>query len=687
MSSSHRRSPLLAAGCAVVALATAAPAPAWADPAPTYETLLERIGQTPVNIEAGALLEAAEARVRQARVRPNPQIGLTADGVLGSGPYDGYSNAETSLALTQDLELWGRRGARVEVARGEAGAVALRRDLAGIDAAGRLALVYAEAEAADRRFQLAKEALTITLADARAALLLVEEGREPLLRGIQAETEAASARASLDEAGAEREAAFARLTATAMLPAAVTSIDAGVLDRAPSTPDQSGAVSPVVRVAEAERETAERRIRVERIAARPNVSASVGVRRYEAEDATALTFGVSMPLPLFDRNRGNIQAAQAEFRAANARLDGARLDEAADRSAAQARLNASASRVGATDAGVTSAEEAYRLSRLGFEAGRISQLELRASRAALISARNAAVDAPPRAGPGGNRPRAPAKPHPVWSRPVKTQIKTRKTWLMAGAAAAVIVIGGAAFLMTRDDSAPSTPVQASAEAGDDGEAAGEAKEGVITLTPAQIDAAGITVMAVGRGGGGETRLAGRVEPMIDARAAVAASVGGRVERVLVAPGQSVRAGQALAVLVSGEAATFRADADAAAAAADAARRAYQRNDSLSSQGVVARQEVETSRAQSLSADAAARAARARAVGGRGPQCIGSHQRLQPDFGRGDVGSGRSGRIRAPRRRDRRGHQSCPCGTGVQCAACAGRPGSGGFVVAGARADR
>ena len=47
----------------------------------------------------------------------------------------------------------------------------------------------------------------------------------------------------------------------------------------------------------------------------------------------------------------------------------------------------------AADAGVTSSEEAYRLSRIGFEAGRISQLELRGTRAALITARNAAVDA------------------------------------------------------------------------------------------------------------------------------------------------------------------------------------------------------------------------------------------------------------------------------------------------------
>jgi len=205
---------------------------------------------------------------------------------------------------------------------------------------------------------------------------------------------------------------------------------------------------------------------------------------------------------------------------------------------------------------------------------------------------------------------------------VKTQIKTRKTWLMAGAAVAVVAIGGGAFLLTRDGPAPSAPVQASAEAGAEEEAAGKVEEGVIALTPAQIEAAGITVMAVGRGGGGEIRLAGRVEPMIDARAVVAASVGGRVERVLVAPGQSVRAGQPLAVLVSGEAATFRADADAAAAAADAARSAYQRNDSLASQGVVARQEVETSRAQSLSADAAARAARARASAAGGPNASG-----------------------------------------------------------------
>ena len=367
--------------------------PAGADPAPSFEVLLDRLGETPAAMEADALMDAAEARVRQARVRPNPELGLEAENAFGTGPFRGYDNAETTLSLSQDLELWGRRSARVGVARAEAGTAALRRDLADVEAASRLALVYAEAEAAERRFQLAEEALTVTIADTRAALILVEEGREPLLRGIQGETEAAAARATLDEAQAERDAAFARLTAVAMLPTTVTSIDASLLDRTPAGAIGAVVAAPEVLVAEAERAAAESRIEVERVRGRPDVTASLGVRRYEAEDATALTFGVSMPLPLFDRNRGAIDAARAEFRAAEARLIGARQEAEADRNAAEARLRASASRVAAADAGIRAAEEAYRLSRIGFEAGRISQLELRSSRAALINARNAAVDA------------------------------------------------------------------------------------------------------------------------------------------------------------------------------------------------------------------------------------------------------------------------------------------------------
>ncbi len=386
-------SPRLAAGCAAAAVLTAMGGQALADPAPSYETLIGQTSAAPLNIEATALVEAAEARARQASARPNPEVALDVENVLGSGPYSGTENAEGSLTVSQNLELWGRRRARVEVAQAEAGAAGLRRDLASVEASSRLALAYAEAEAAQRRFVVANEALEIALADGRAALALVEEGREPLVRGLQAESEVASARASFDEAAAERDAAFARLTAVAMLMTPVTSIDDSLLDRTPSGGASLQADTLGVRVAQAERDAAERRISVEQIRALPDVTASVGFRRFEVEGETALTFGVSLPLPLFDRNRGNIDAARADYRAADARVDQARQDAGSDRAAASARLAASASRVRAADGGVTAAEEAYRLTRIGFEAGRLSQLELRASRSALIAARNAAIEA------------------------------------------------------------------------------------------------------------------------------------------------------------------------------------------------------------------------------------------------------------------------------------------------------
>lgn len=201
---------------------------------------------------------------------------------------------------------------------------------------------------------------------------------------------------------------------------------------------------------------------------------------------------------------------------------------------------------------------------------------------------------------------------------------SNKTLLIGGVAALVVLGGGGLYLaMGRSEAPPAASGEAGpADEGGPVEGEAAAPEGFVALSAAQAQAAGLVVVGVGRGGGAETRLAGRVEPMVDARAAVAASVGGRVERVLVAPGQSVRIGQPLASIVSGEAATFRADADAAAAEAEAARQAYQRNRNLAAQGVVARQEVEASRAQLLSAEANTRAARARSSAAGSPSASG-----------------------------------------------------------------
>ena len=213
-----------------------------------------------------------------------------------------------------------------------------------------------------------------------------------------------------------------------------------------------------------------------------------------------------------------------------------------------------------------------------------------------------------------------------------------RLWL----AAAILLALGAGFGLARLLGTPATETtDQHAQADDhddegDGHAEGkpeaEGEEGLIALTPDQIKASGIDVVAVSRGGGHETRLSGRVEPAVGARASIAATIGGRVERVLVAPGSQIQAGEPLVVVVSGEAATLRASADAASAEAEAARLVLQRDQSLVDQGVVARQELEASRARSLAADATARAARAQVAAAGSPDAQGRTTIARPVTG-------------------------------------------------------
>ncbi len=200
----------------------------------------------------------------------------------------------------------------------------------------------------------------------------------------------------MDEARAARATAFGNLTALSGTASPITSIPTSLLDQtAPILATSGGdpSTTPAYAAAQAEREAAARRLRLERTQAVPDVALSVGVRRFNDEDATALVAGVSVPLPLFDRNRGNIAAARAEVAAAEARLNAARLEaDAAARSGA-ARQAASETRLAAAREAERTAEEAYRLTRIGYEGGKLALLEVLNARRELAEARTQTIDA------------------------------------------------------------------------------------------------------------------------------------------------------------------------------------------------------------------------------------------------------------------------------------------------------
>ena len=134
-------------------------------------------------------------------------------------------------------------------------------------------------------------------------------------------------------------------------------------------------------------------LEVEEQGSQPARAGSAGFRRLAGEDATAFVGGVSVPFPIFDRNRGATQAARAELNGAEARLRQAELEASSDAASAQAQARSAVLRVQAATSGESAAAEAYRLARLGYDAGRLPLLELSSARRSLATARIRTLDA------------------------------------------------------------------------------------------------------------------------------------------------------------------------------------------------------------------------------------------------------------------------------------------------------
>lgn len=389
--SRHRLAALLG-GFAGVMLAGAA----WADPAPPFAQLLKQAQASPRVAALDADVDRAKGLAEQARARPNPTISLYGENFAGSSPYAGFGRTETTLQYNQPFELGGKRSARV--AAGEAGvsAAAARGHQGRVLFAHELALAYVAVELADKRIEIAEDEVEEAEADFKLAGALVAAGKEARLRALQSETELNAARAMLEGTRATRTAALARLSALAGAEASFTGISESLLDRL-AAPPSYGPVDPKrnagYATALADREAAARHAIAERKRAIPDVTGQIGVRRLEGDRATAIVAGISLPLTLFDRNKGNIAAAEAELRGAEARAANARFEAEANVRAVLALIAAAESRIAAADRTLRTAQETYRLARVAYEAGKSPLSELLTARHGLGIARGVGVDA------------------------------------------------------------------------------------------------------------------------------------------------------------------------------------------------------------------------------------------------------------------------------------------------------
>lgn len=287
---------------------------------------------------ARAEVDAARARLQQAGLRPNPMLDLA-----GQQNVAGPDNS-VSVGVTVPLDLNGRKEGRMAVAEREVELKAALLAERERRLRAEIRLKVGEVLAAMRNLVVTRELLDVN----RQGLALMEErvrrGAAPPLEGSLVLVEVNRLDAAHQLLGSRVEVLRLQLKALAGLPPEEP-IDVGGALEAPAVRADRGsglaratAVRPDIRAARAEAAMARARIQKEEAEGRWDASVNVGYQRQEIgfglsgitdrggtrpiQDTFHMVGGgLTITLPVRNRNEGNVKAAQAETRAAERRRE------------------------------------------------------------------------------------------------------------------------------------------------------------------------------------------------------------------------------------------------------------------------------------------------------------------------------------------------------------------------------
>jgi cobalt-zinc-cadmium efflux system outer membrane protein len=283
------------------------------------DQLLALVDGLPELEAAKALEAAAVARAQGAGRLPNPELFGEFEDLGLSNPA--FSRSQTTLGLTQELPLGGRRGAQTKSAQLEARQAALdlaaTRRLLGTEAAALFFETLAEAQ----RLNL----LAAAQEEARRELLRLRQ-REGLGEGAGHETLAWEAELS-STCGALLEECDRYQQQLAALAGLLGEPDwqrlrpVGTLRRSqtpPASVQPDKQAWPELEAASVGVQQARANLEHQHSLAIPDVAIGAGLRGLDGFDGQTLVFSIALPLPVFDRNQASIGDAAAQLRRAQA---------------------------------------------------------------------------------------------------------------------------------------------------------------------------------------------------------------------------------------------------------------------------------------------------------------------------------------------------------------------------------
>jgi len=259
--------------------------------------------------------QAAAAERVQAGLRPNPVLDVAVENVAGGGPYTHFDGAETTLSLGQLIELAGKREKRREAAGLNAALAHWDYEAKRCDLITATYLAFIDVLAEQRRVSLHQDLFEIARQVSASVAARLEAGKVSPLEAAKAEIAVSNARMQWLQ-GQERlkvlRSNLAGYWATDRL--AFSRVE-GELDQISQVPSKEQLDDLILQNPDVARWVTEidlrrARLELERAQSVPDVTVTLGYRQLSEFSENTWVAGLALPLPLFNRNQGNIQKAR-----------------------------------------------------------------------------------------------------------------------------------------------------------------------------------------------------------------------------------------------------------------------------------------------------------------------------------------------------------------------------------------
>ena len=259
---------------------------------------------------------AADARALQRGLRPNPELGIEIENAGGTGALSGFDSAETTIAIRQLIELGNKAEKRRKVA-------ALEKELAGYDyEARRIEILtdtgkaFIELLALQEKTNLLAELVEVSQQTLGSVSLRAEAGKDSPLEKTKASVALSNVQIEYKQALKELEHAKKTLASFWGNEQPIFTQAQGQLDAVTDIPEIETLKQTLMshpQLARWDTEIARNKAAAELAKSEsvPDLSIGGGIRRFNEIDDNAFVLGISIPLPLSDRNQGGRMEAAA----------------------------------------------------------------------------------------------------------------------------------------------------------------------------------------------------------------------------------------------------------------------------------------------------------------------------------------------------------------------------------------